>query len=63
MGIDTEPAGGLEPLKLLPKGRQRVMPGLVTIKTADLEHIDWYRRKFDEASRYTDINPLGIVPQ
>ena len=34
-----------------------------TTKTAPLESIDDLRRKFDEASRYADLDQLGIAPQ
>ncbi|MEQ8968365.1 MAG: 5-methyltetrahydropteroyltriglutamate--homocysteine S-methyltransferase [Azospirillaceae bacterium] len=63
MEYDTERAGGLEPLRLLPKGRKRVMPGFITTKTGELESLDDLRRKFDEASKYADIDQLGIAPQ
>ena len=63
MEYDTERAGGLEPLKLLAKGSQRVYPGFITTKTAGLEPLDDLRRKFDEASKYADIDQLGIAPQ
>ena len=60
---DSERAGGLAPLRLLPKGSQRVMIGFVTTKSAELEHSDTLRRKFDEASKYADLDQLGIAPQ
>ena len=63
MEYDTDRSGGLEPLKLLPKGKQRVLPGFITTKVADLESIDWLKQKFDEASKYCDIDQLGIAPQ
>jgi len=63
MEYDTDRAGGLEPLKLLPKGKQRVMPGFITTKTGELEDMDWLKSKFDEASQYADIDQLGIAPQ
>ncbi len=63
MEYDSERAGGLEPLRLLPKGKQRVLPGFITTKTAPLESIDDLRRKFDEASKYADLDQLGIAPQ
>jgi len=63
MEYDTERAGGLEPLRLLPKGRKRVMLGFITTKTPELESIDDLERRFDEASRYADIDQLGIAPQ
>ncbi len=63
MEYDSERAGGLEPLRLLPKGHKRVMPGFITTKTAPLESGDDLKRKFDEASRFADIDQLGIAPQ
>ncbi len=63
MEYDTDRAGGLEPLRLLPKGRQRVMPGFITTKTGELEPMDWLKAKFDEASKYADLDQLGIAPQ
>ncbi len=63
MEYDTERAGGLEPLKLLSKGKQRVMPGFVTTKRGQLESTDSLLRKYDEAAKYADIDQLGIAPQ
>ncbi len=63
MEYDTDRAGGLAPLKLLAKGKQRVLPGFITTKTGDLEDPDWLKSKFDEASQYADIDQLGIAPQ
>ena len=37
MEYDSERAGGLEPLRLLSKGKQRVLPGFITTKTAELK--------------------------
>ncbi len=63
MEYDTERAGGLEPLGLLAKGKQRVLPGFITTKTGPLESMDDLKRKFEEASKYVDIDQLGIAPQ
>lgn len=63
MEYDTERAGGLEPLKLLPKGNKRVLPGFITTKTGELEDMDWLKRQFEKASEYADIDQLGIAPQ
>ena len=63
MEYDSDRAGGLEPLRLLPKGNKRVLPGFITTKTPELETVDELRRKFDEASQYADIAQLGIAPQ
>ncbi|MEZ5661044.1 MAG: 5-methyltetrahydropteroyltriglutamate--homocysteine S-methyltransferase [Burkholderiaceae bacterium] len=63
MEYDTDRAGGLEPLRLLAKGKQRVLPGFITTKTGELESLDDLKRKFEEASKYADIDQLGIAPQ
>ena len=63
MEYDTERAGGLEPLSLLPRGNQRVLPGFITTKSGELESVDDLKRKFDEASKHADIEQLGIAPQ
>ena len=60
---DTERAGGLAQLRLLQKGNQRVMVGFITTKSCELESPDTLRRKFDEASKYADLDQLGIAPQ
>ncbi|MFD2261531.1 5-methyltetrahydropteroyltriglutamate--homocysteine S-methyltransferase [Lacibacterium aquatile] len=63
MEYDTERAGGLEPLKYLQKGTQRIYPGFITTKTPALESIDDLKYKFDEASAYVAVDQLGIAPQ
>jgi 5-methyltetrahydropteroyltriglutamate--homocysteine methyltransferase len=63
MEYDTDRAGGLEPLRLLPKGKQRVYPGFITTKTAQLEPLDDLKRKLEAASKYADLDQLGIAPQ
>jgi 5-methyltetrahydropteroyltriglutamate--homocysteine methyltransferase len=63
MEYDSDRAGGFEPLARLPKGRKRVMTGLITTKTAELESLDDLKRKFEAAGRYADIDQLGIAPQ
>jgi 5-methyltetrahydropteroyltriglutamate--homocysteine methyltransferase len=63
MEYDSDRAGGFEPLKRLPKGKKRVMVGLITTKTAELERIDDLKRKFELAGRFADIDQLGIAPQ
>lgn len=63
MEYDSERAGGLEPLRLLSKGRQRVMAGFITTKTGELEKLDALKRKFDAAAKFVDLDQLGIAPQ
>ena len=54
---DTERAGGLEPLRFLPKGKKRVVVGLVTSKTGTLEKKDDIKRRLDEASQVRAARP------
>ena len=63
MEYDSERAGGLEPLRPLPKGKKRVLPGFITTKTGELETLDDLKARFDEASKYADLDQLGIAPQ
>jgi 5-methyltetrahydropteroyltriglutamate--homocysteine methyltransferase len=63
MEYDTDRAGGLEPLRKLPKGKKRVMPGFITTKTAELEKLDDLKRKFEEVAKYADLDQFGIAPQ
>jgi 5-methyltetrahydropteroyltriglutamate--homocysteine methyltransferase len=63
MEYDTDRAGSLEALKWLAKGHQRVYPGFITTKSPVLESLDDLKRKFEEASRYVDLEQLGIAPQ
>ncbi len=63
MEYDTDRAGGLEPLRLLPRGRKRVLPGFITTKRGELESLDDLKARIEEASRFADIDQLGIAPQ
>ena len=63
MEYDTDRAGGLEPLKYLAKGHQRVLPGFITTKTGEMESVDALRARFDEAANYAPLEQLGIAPQ
>ncbi len=63
MEYDTDRAGGLEPLRLLPKGTKRVMPGFITTKTGELETVDQIRAQLEAAAEYCDMDQLGIAPQ
>ena len=63
MEYDTERAGGLAPLRLLPAGEQRVMLGFVTTKSGALETLDDLKRRMEEATKYASLDQLGIAPQ
>jgi 5-methyltetrahydropteroyltriglutamate--homocysteine methyltransferase len=60
---DSERAGSLAPLRLLSNGQQRVMVGFISTKSGELEDIDTLRRQFDKASKYADLDQLGMAPQ
>ena len=60
---DTDRAGGLEPLRFLPKGDKQVVVGLVTSKSGTLENKDDIKRRLDEASKYASLDQLCLSPQ
>jgi len=62
MEWDTDRAGGFEPLRFLPKGKQVVL-GLVTSKTGTLEKKDDIKRRIEEATKYADLEQLCLSPQ
>jgi 5-methyltetrahydropteroyltriglutamate--homocysteine methyltransferase len=39
------------------------MAGFITTKTGGLESMDSLKRQFEEASKYADMDQLGIAPQ
>ena len=62
MEYDSERAGGLEPLRLVPKGKIVVL-GLVTTKTGQLESRDDLMRRIEAAAKFVDIDQLALSPQ
>jgi 5-methyltetrahydropteroyltriglutamate--homocysteine methyltransferase len=60
---DTDRAGGLEPLRYVPKGKKVVVLGLVTSKSGALENKDDIKRRIEEATKYVDIEQLCLSPQ
>jgi 5-methyltetrahydropteroyltriglutamate--homocysteine methyltransferase len=60
---DTERAGGLEPLRYMPKGRKIVVLGLVSSKLGAPEGKDAIKRRIDEATKYADPDQLALSPQ
>ena len=60
---DSDRAGGLEPLRFLPKGKKRVVVGLVTSKSGELEKKDDIKRRLTEASKYAPLEQLCLSPQ
>jgi 5-methyltetrahydropteroyltriglutamate--homocysteine methyltransferase len=60
---ETERAGGLEPLRYLPKGKKIVVLGLVSSKLATLENKDDIKRRIEEATKYVALDQLALSPQ
>ena len=60
---DTDRAGGFEPLSFLPGGDKRVVLGLVTSKSGELEDKDAIKRRIDEAARFADVDQFCLSPQ
>lgn len=60
---DTDRAGGFEPLRFLPKGKQVAVLGLITSKSGTLEKKDDVKRRIDEATKYVDLDQLALSPQ
>jgi 5-methyltetrahydropteroyltriglutamate--homocysteine methyltransferase len=59
---DDERSGGFEPLRYLPKGK-RVVLGVMTTKSGELESRDFLKRRVEEAAQYADIDQLCISGQ
>ena len=60
---DSERAGGFEPLRFLPKGDQRVVVGVITSKSGELEDKDTIKRRLDEAAKYIAPEQMCVSPQ
>jgi 5-methyltetrahydropteroyltriglutamate--homocysteine methyltransferase len=59
---DSPRAGDFTPLRFVPKHKSVVL-GLVSTKTAAMEDIDELRHRVDDASRFVDLDRLGVSPQ
>jgi 5-methyltetrahydropteroyltriglutamate--homocysteine methyltransferase len=62
MEFDTERAGGFEPLRYVPKGKKVVL-GLVSSKTPQLESKDFLKKRIEEAARHVALEDLCLSPQ
>lgn len=60
---DTDRAGGFEPLRFLPRGDKRVVLGLVTSKTGDLEEKAAIEQRITAATEYAPLGQLCLSPQ
>jgi 5-methyltetrahydropteroyltriglutamate--homocysteine methyltransferase len=59
---DSPRAGSFAPLRFVPKDKKIVL-GLVTTKSGDMESADELKRRIDEASRYVPLEQLALSPQ
>lgn len=59
---DDERSGDFEPLRYVPKD-QRVVLGLITTKTGQLEQADDLLRRIDAASKFVPLENLALSPQ
>jgi 5-methyltetrahydropteroyltriglutamate--homocysteine methyltransferase len=59
---DSPRAGTFSPLRFVPRNKKIVL-GLVTTKTGDLEKAEDIKRRIDEASRYIPLEQLALSPQ
>ena len=62
MEFDSERAGGFEPLRFVPKGKQVVL-GLVTSKSGTLESQDELKRRIEAAAKFVPLDQLCLSPQ
>src|SRR6266852_5246180 len=59
---DTERADGFEPLRFVPRGKKVVL-GLISTKTPQLEAQADLLRRIDEAAKYVPLENLALSPQ
>jgi 5-methyltetrahydropteroyltriglutamate--homocysteine methyltransferase len=60
---DDARSGGFAPLRFVPRGKKRVVLGLVTSKRPALESKDGLKRRIDEAAKYVPLEQLCLSPQ
>jgi 5-methyltetrahydropteroyltriglutamate--homocysteine methyltransferase len=62
MEFDSARAGGFGPLRYLPKGKKVVL-GLITSKSPELEAEDSIKRRIEEAAKFVPLENLCLSPQ
>jgi 5-methyltetrahydropteroyltriglutamate--homocysteine methyltransferase len=60
---DDARSGGFEPLRFVPRGKKRVVLGLLTSKRAALESKDDLKRRIEEAAKYVALDQICLSPQ
>jgi len=59
---DTPRAGTFTPLRFVPQGKMVIL-GLISSKIPMIEHADMVRARVEDATRYVDLDRIGISPQ
>ncbi|WP_186580104.1 5-methyltetrahydropteroyltriglutamate--homocysteine S-methyltransferase [Aquibacillus kalidii] len=60
---DDERSGGFEPLEHVPNDGPRVVLGVFTSKTGELEDKELIKKRVEEASKYVPLDKLCVSPQ
>lgn len=60
---DSDRAGGFEPLRFLPQGDKRVVLGLITSKSGEMESREDILKRIEEASEYAPLEQFCLSPQ
>jgi len=60
---DSDRSGGFEPLRFLPEGDKRLVLGLITSKSGDLEDKANVLARIDEAALYAERDQFCLSPQ
>ena len=61
--FDDARSGTFEPLRFVPKGKKKVVLGLVTTKKGALESKDELKRRIDAAAKFVPLEQLCLSPQ
>ena len=59
---DSPRAGSFSPLRFVPK-QKKIVLGLVTTKSGEMETADEIKRRIDEAAHYVPLEQLALSPQ
>lgn len=60
---DNERSGGFEPLRFIKPGHQKVVLGLITTKSGDLEDPAQVKARLHEAAQYVSLDQICLSPQ
>ena len=60
---DDARSGDFAPLRFVPRGKLRIVLGLITSKFGALESTDAIKRRIDEAAKYMPLDQMCLSPQ